>query len=70
LYGFSSKPPAKFNSLTKDMKSGQISYPTASMGFDEVAGSRYISFEVKKIVDRDANHTYSITTIFLFLFLI
>jgi hypothetical protein len=48
LYGFSSKPPAKFNSLTKDMKSGQISYPSALMGCDETAGSRYFPFGAKK----------------------
>jgi hypothetical protein len=49
LYGFSSKPPAKFNSLTKDMKSGQISYPSASIGCDEVASSRYFPSRAEKL---------------------
>jgi hypothetical protein len=48
MYGFSSKPPEKFNSLTNDMKSGRISYPSASMGCDEVAGSRYFPFRTEK----------------------
>jgi hypothetical protein len=49
LYGFSSKPLAKFNSLTKDMKSRQISYPSASMGCDEVAESRYFPSGAEKL---------------------
>jgi hypothetical protein len=48
LYGFSSKPPEKINSLTKDMKSGRISYPSALMGCDELAGSRYFPFRAEK----------------------
>jgi hypothetical protein len=38
----------KFNSLTKDMKSKLISYPLASMGYDEEAGSRYFPFRAEK----------------------
>jgi hypothetical protein len=49
LYGFSTKPRAKFNSLTKDMKSGWISYPVASMGCSEVAGYRYFPSGAKKL---------------------
>jgi hypothetical protein len=47
LYEFSSKPPAKFNSLIKDMKSSRISYPLALIGCDEVAGSRYFPPDLK-----------------------
>jgi hypothetical protein len=66
LYGFSSKPPAKFNSLTKDMKSRRISYPSASIGCDEVAGSKYFPPPQSwKTIDRGANHIYSTKTIFL-----
>jgi hypothetical protein len=49
LYGFSSKPPAKFYSPTKDMKSGRISYNSALIGCDEVAGSRYFPFRDEKL---------------------
>jgi hypothetical protein len=66
LYGFSSKPLAKFNSLTKDIKSGRISYPSASMGCDEVVGSRYFPLQRGKIVDMGANHTYSTANNFYF----
>jgi hypothetical protein len=62
LYGFSSKPPAKFNSLTKDMKYGRISYPSASIGCDEVAGSGYLPSGAKKTIDRGENHINSTTT--------
>jgi hypothetical protein len=41
LYGFSSEPLVKFNSLTKDTKPRRISYPSALIRGDEVAGSRY-----------------------------
>jgi hypothetical protein len=44
-WGFGSR---KFNSLTKDMKSERISYPSVSMECDEVAGSRYFPFEAEK----------------------
>jgi hypothetical protein len=43
-WGFGSR---KFNSLTKDMKSGRISYPSVLMGCDEVAGSRYFPFRAE-----------------------
>jgi hypothetical protein len=49
FYGFSSKPSAKINSLTKDMKSGRISYPSALTGCNEVAGSRYFPSRVEKL---------------------
>jgi hypothetical protein len=49
LYGFSSKPPAKFNSLTKDMKSGRISYLLALIGCNGVAGSRYFPSGAEKL---------------------
>jgi hypothetical protein len=66
LVRISSKPPAKFNSLTKDMKSERISYPLASIGCDEVAGSRYFPSGAKKTIDMGANHIYSTTTNFYF----
>jgi hypothetical protein len=48
LYEFSSEPLAKFGSLTKDMKFRRISYPSASIGCDEVVGSRYFPSGAKK----------------------
>jgi hypothetical protein len=69
LSGFSSKPPAKFNSLTKDMKSERISYPSASIGCSEVASSRYFPSGAEKTIDMGANHIYStITNFFLIIF--
>jgi hypothetical protein len=49
MYEFSSKPQAKFNTLTKDMKPGRIAYPSASIGCDEVAGSRYFPSGAEKL---------------------
>jgi hypothetical protein len=49
LYGFSLKPPAKFNSLAKDMKSERISYPSVLIGCNEVAGSRYFPSGAEKL---------------------
>jgi hypothetical protein len=66
LYGFSSKPPVKFNSLTKDMKSGRISYPLASIGCSEVDGAIYFPYGAEKLYIGGANHIYSTTTNFLF----
>ena len=42
------KPSEKFNSMTMDMKSGRISYPSASMRCDEVAGIRFFPLGVEK----------------------
>jgi hypothetical protein len=66
LYEFSSKPPAKFNSLTKDMKYERISYPSASIGCNEIAGSRYFPSRAKKTLDRGANNIYSTTKKYLY----
>jgi hypothetical protein len=49
LYRFLSKPPAKFNSQMKDMKSRRISYPSALIGCNEVAGSRYYPSGAEKL---------------------
>jgi hypothetical protein len=43
-----------------------MSYSSALIRCDEVAGSRYFPSGDKKTIDRGANHTYSTTTIFYF----
>jgi hypothetical protein len=69
LYGFSSKPPVKFNSLTKDVKSKRISYSSTLIWCSEVAGSRYFPSGAEKLKIGVQTISILLQLIFLLLFL-